>query len=75
MGFRIVFACDRESGVGVSFLSALWCSSGGLASIFRRTNGEPVSARVVFRSRKGRLCFLGSRGERIFERSYVSEKL
>ena len=48
MRFRIVFASGRESGIGVSFLSVLWCSSGGLASSFRRSNGEPVSSRVRF---------------------------
>ena len=66
MRFRIVFAGGRESGIGVSFLSVLWCSSGGLASGFRRTNGEPVSARVRFSFGEGKVLFFGESGREGF---------
>ena len=71
MGFRIVFASGRESGIGVRFLSVLWCSSGGLASGFRRTNGEPVSARVRFSFGEGKGFVFWGVGERGFSRGLM----
>lgn len=41
----------------------------------QRVKSEPVLRAFVFRSGKERLCFLGSWGERDFERSFVLEKV